>query len=123
MTREEAIKNLEMIRVAFVEPVTKEQRKLIDDTFDVAIKALKQDIDFDKQTKKAIKEIVASMWFRHDEDIIKMRLIDADEALKRIADKSKKSDNLDVINGLCGATAIIYDMLIESGQESEDKKC
>ena len=50
-----------------------------------------------------------------------MRLIDADEALKRIADKSKKSDNLDVINGLCGATAIIYDMLIESGQESENK--
>ena len=48
-----------------------------------------------------------------------MRLIDADEALKRIADKSKKSNNLDVINGLCGATAIIYDMLIESGQESE----
>lgn len=51
-----------------------------------------------------------------------MRLIDADETLKRIADKSKKSDNLDVINGLCGATAIIYDMLIESGQESEDKE-
>ena len=49
-----------------------------------------------------------------------MRLIDADEALKRIADKSKKSDNLDVINGLCGATAIIYDMLIESGQEVVD---
>ena len=50
------------------------------------------------------------------------RLIDADETLKRIADKSKKSDNLDVINGLCGATAIIYDMLIESGQESEYKE-
>jgi hypothetical protein len=54
--------------------------------------------------------------------IRRMRLIDADETLKRIADKSKKSDNLDVINGLCGATAIIYDMLIESGQESEDEE-
>ena len=43
MTKEEAIKNLEMIRVAFVEPVTKEQRKLIDDTFDMAIKALEQE--------------------------------------------------------------------------------
>ena len=40
MTREEAIANLEMIRVAFVEPVTKEQRKLIDDTFNMAIEAL-----------------------------------------------------------------------------------
>lgn len=43
MTREEAIANLKMISVAFVEPVTKEQRKLIDDTFDVAIEALEQE--------------------------------------------------------------------------------
>lgn len=43
MTREEAIANLKMISVAFVEPVTKEQRKLIDDTFDMAIKALEQE--------------------------------------------------------------------------------
>ena len=42
MTREEAITNLNMISVAFVEPVTKEQRKLIDDTFDMAIKALER---------------------------------------------------------------------------------
>ena len=42
MTREEAIANLNMISVAFVDPVTKEQRKLIDDTFDMAIKALEQ---------------------------------------------------------------------------------
>lgn len=49
------------------------------------------------------------------------RLIDADELLERIADKSKISKNLDVINGLCGATAIIYDMLIESGQEKVNK--
>ena len=43
MTKEEAIANLNMISVAFVEPVTKEQRKLIDDTFDMAIKALEQE--------------------------------------------------------------------------------
>ena len=43
MTREEAIANLKMISVAFVEPVTKEQGKLIDDTFDMAIKALEQE--------------------------------------------------------------------------------
>lgn len=43
MTREEAIVNLNMISVAFVEPVTKEQRKLIDNTFDMAIKALEQE--------------------------------------------------------------------------------
>ena len=40
MTRRKAINNLNMISVAFVEPVTKEQRELIDDTFDMAIKAL-----------------------------------------------------------------------------------
>lgn len=43
MTREEAIANLEMISVAFVEPVTKEQRKMIDDTFELAIKELSQE--------------------------------------------------------------------------------
>lgn len=48
MTKEEAIANLKMISVAFVEPVTKEQRKLIDDTFDVAIEALEQEPILDK---------------------------------------------------------------------------
>ena len=43
MTREEAIANLKMIRVAFVDPGTKEQRKLIDDTFEMAIQALPQE--------------------------------------------------------------------------------
>lgn len=42
MTREVAIRNLEMIRIAFVNPVTKEQRKLIDDTVDMAISALSE---------------------------------------------------------------------------------
>ena len=41
MTREEAINNLNMISVAFVEAETKEQRKIIDDTFEMAIKAIK----------------------------------------------------------------------------------
>ena len=56
MTREEAIKNLEMIRVAFVEPVTKEQRKLIDDTFDMAIKALEQEPKTGHWTERKIHE-------------------------------------------------------------------
>ena len=43
MTREEAISNLNMISVAFVGPVTKEQRKLIDDTFGIAIQTLSQE--------------------------------------------------------------------------------
>ena len=43
MTRKDAINNLNMISIAFVEPVTKEQRKLINDTFDMAIKALDQE--------------------------------------------------------------------------------
>ena len=61
MTREEAITNLNMISVAFVEPVTKEQRKLIDDTFEMAIQALSQEpkaghwkrISMDKYTTHA----------------------------------------------------------------------
>lgn len=40
MNKEDAIANLKMIRVAFTDPVTAEQAELIDDTFDMAIKAL-----------------------------------------------------------------------------------
>ena len=43
MTREEAKINLNMIRVAFVDPGTKEQRELVDDTFEMAIQALSQE--------------------------------------------------------------------------------
>lgn len=43
------------------------------------------------------------------------RTIDADELLKRISEKAKTpSLSEDTVNGLCGATAIIYDMLNES---------
>lgn len=46
------------------------------------------------------------------------KTIDADELLKRISEKAKTpSLSEDTVNGLCGATAIIYDML----NESEDK--
>ena len=42
MTRNDAIANLKMIRIAYVEPPkTAELIKLIDDTFDMAIEALK----------------------------------------------------------------------------------
>ena len=58
MTREEAIANLNMISVAFVEPVTKEQRKLIDDTFDMAIKALEQEPCDDCVSREAVIELV-----------------------------------------------------------------
>lgn len=41
MTREEAIANLKMIMLAYIEPPpTKEQIKIINDTFDMAIEAL-----------------------------------------------------------------------------------
>lgn len=55
MTNQEAIANLNMISVAFVEPVTKEQRKLIDDTFDNAIKALEQEPCENAISKVAVK--------------------------------------------------------------------
>lgn len=41
MTNEDAITNLNMIRVAFVNVTTQEQIKLVNDTFDVSIQALK----------------------------------------------------------------------------------
>lgn len=60
----------------------------------------------------------AILWKKYSPLFYKpIRTIDADELLKRIEEKCKQSTNLDVINGLCGATAIIYDMLIETGQE------
>lgn len=58
MTREEAIANLNMISVAFVEPVTKEQRKLINDTFEMAIQALSQE---PKTVTWNIKEIADAL--------------------------------------------------------------
>lgn len=60
ITREEAIANLNMISVAFVEPVTEEQRKLIDDTFDIAIKALEQEPD--DFARWVATEIFDDMW-------------------------------------------------------------
>lgn len=59
---------------------------------------------------------------REDEQI---RKIDADELIRRIKEKAKRPlirDNLDTVNGLCGAVAIIYDMLIESGQEKGEEE-
>lgn len=57
MTREEAVANLYMISVAFVEPVTKEQRKLIDDTFGMAINALEQLTSYEQTINKLTKAI------------------------------------------------------------------
>lgn len=52
---------------------------------------------------------------KYEEPKTKGRSLDADELLKRIAEKCKiPSLSADTVNGLCGATAIIYDMLNES---------
>ena len=56
MNNQETIANLNMISVAFVEPVTKEQRKLIDDTFDNAIKVLEQKPCEDAISRQAVFE-------------------------------------------------------------------
>lgn len=57
MNREETVANLKMISVAFVEPVTKEQRKLIDDTFGMAINALEQLTSYEQTINKLTKAI------------------------------------------------------------------
>lgn len=55
MTRKEVIGNLNMIRVAFIDTVTVEQGKIIDDTFRAAIKALEQEPnDFAKWVAREI---------------------------------------------------------------------
>lgn len=56
-------------------------------------------------------------WDYQKEQAKKERNIDADELIRRIEEKAKMSKNEDVINGLCGAVAIIYDLLIEDGLE------
>ena len=61
MTKEEAITNLNMISVAFVEPVTKEQRKLIDDTFDMAIKALEQQPCDNAISRQAVLDTISEL--------------------------------------------------------------
>lgn len=50
------------------------------------------------------------------------RLISADSLIKAIEDKSKRLSNLDTINGLCGAVALIFDeptIIAEASTESE----
>lgn len=74
-------------------------------------------------TSAMLWQIYKELCHQHEEILRawknRKRLIDADELLKRISDKCKQLNNHDTINGLCGATAIIYDMLIESGQEPD----
>lgn len=54
MTNQETIANLNMIRVGFVDPATKEQMKLIYDTFDNAIQALEQEPCEDAISRQAV---------------------------------------------------------------------
>lgn len=46
-------------------------------------------------------------------------MIDADSLIKAIEKKAKRLSNLDTINGLCGAVALIFDAptLIEADKE------
>lgn len=51
------------------------------------------------------------------------RLIDADKLISKITEKSKlPSLSADTINGLCGAISIIYDMLNETEEESDNNE-
>lgn len=79
MTKEEAITNLNMISVAFVEPITKEQRKLINDTFEMAIKSLEQEPCEDAISRAAaIKKVSEGLkhTFVEHEDIAQKMLAD-----------------------------------------------
>lgn len=70
MTRKEAIGNLNMIRVAFIDTVTVEQGRLIDDTFIMAIKALKQEPCEDAISRQEALGCCRNEW----EEEVEMRL-------------------------------------------------
>jgi hypothetical protein len=50
------------------------------------------------------------------------RLISADNLIKAIEEKAKRLSNADIINGLCGAVALIFDAptIIEAESEEEE---
>ena len=52
------------------------------------------------------------------------RLISVDSLIKAIEEKAKRLSNADIINGLCGAVALIFDeqTILEADKESEDKE-
>lgn len=89
MTREEAVANLNMISVAFVEPMTKDQRKLIDDTFDMAIEALEQEPCSDAISRQAVLEIVEREQNKGDalSEIEKLPSVNPQKSGKWIIDK------------------------------------
>ena len=97
MTREEAITNLEMIRVAFVEPITEEQRKLIDDTFDMAIEALKQEPSGDLVNRQAvldgIEELKRSPWCTDKRNGYEYLIAEALDVVKDLCIKQEPSVN------------------------------
>lgn len=49
------------------------------------------------------------------------KLIDADNLIKAIEEKAQRLKNLDTINGLCGAVALIYDaeVIIEADKDGD----
>lgn len=108
MTNEEAIANINMIRVAFVDPVTKEQRKLIDDTLDTAIKALEQqpcEDEYIRVPKKALKYRTAGMvaynakWLKkHWQMELKVMGIECDDVVSR-EDAEECKELMTDING------------------------
>ena len=79
MTNKDAISNIAMIRAAYIEPVTELQRKIIDDTFDMAIKALEQEPILDKIRAEIIQSIQNGV----------LKIENGNEALFNILDKYK----------------------------------
>ena len=68
MTNQETIANLNMIKVAFIDAATKEQMKLIYDTFDNSIKALEQDTKWIPVSERLPEELepVNITWVNHN---------------------------------------------------------
>ena len=57
MTNQEAIANLNMINAAFIKSVTEEQKTLINDTFNMAIKALEQNESAEEWYKLFVEKL------------------------------------------------------------------
>ena len=94
MTREEAIRFLENMSI-YQQPDSDYRNAL-----DMAIKALENQPKFIIHSDGTMEQIIEPC-----EDCISRA-----EAIKAMEDKAKGLKNLDTINGLCGAVAILFDL-------------
>ena len=111
MTKEEAIANLKTIMLAYIEPPpTKEQIKIINDTFDMAIEALKEEPFINKPC-------VSTEACKYDKNKVLDKIRTEIEQKARPNELGGRGNGKSIRYGLCMALEIID----KYKAESEDK--